>query len=260
MVNSTLVDNRAGGGGPAGPGGQGGAGGSGGAAAVVHGASTIVNATIAHNAVGLGASASTGPAAPGLGGGIFVVSAVSRESSRISNTIVASNTGGQCAGTGRGAITGDGHNLSFGDRTCPGRHADPKLGRPRDNGGPTETLALRRGSPAINQVPKRGAHCPATDQRGVKRPQRGGCDIGAFEDAVPEITILAPSNRGSYEHLSHVRARFSCSEGGITSAIAKCNATARAGHAINTRSVGTKSFRVVAVDKTGPPIRENGAV
>ena len=164
---------------------------------------------------------------------------------------MASNTGEQCAGNGRGAITSGGHNLSFGDRTCPGTHADPKLGNPRDNGGPTETLALRRGSPAINRVPKKGARCPATDQRGVTRPQRGACDIGAFEDAVPEIAILAPSNRGSYEHLSNVRARFRCSEGGITSAIAKCKATVGAGHAINTRSVGTKSFRVVAVDKTG---------
>ncbi len=248
LVNSTLVENLAGGGGP---GGQGGVGGSGGAAAVVHGASTIVNATIAHNAVGLGGSATTGQAMRGLGGGIFVLSAATIENSRLQNTIVASNTGEQCAGNVRGAITDGDHNLSFGDRTCPGKDANPKLGNPRDNGGPTETLALRRGSPAINRVPTKGANCPATDQRGVKRPQRGACDIGAFEDAVPEITILAPSDRGSYEHRSHVRARFRCSEGGIISAIAKCNATVRAGHPINTRSAGTKSFRVVAVDKTG---------
>ena len=83
-----------------------------------------------------------------------------RENSRLANTIVASNTGGQCAGTGHGAITSDGHNLSFGDRTCPGAHADPKLGSLADNGGPTETLALRRGSPAINQSAKAGRALP----------------------------------------------------------------------------------------------------
>ncbi len=245
LMNSTLVSNLAGDGGP---GGQRGTGGSGGAVAVNRGASTIVNATIAHNAAGIGGS---GQAARAGGGGIFVFSARTSESLRLENTIVAANGGEQCAANVRGAITSGGHNLSFGDQTCPGTHANPKLGSARDNGGPTETLALRRGSPAINRVPKKNAHCPATDQRGVARPQRGACDIGAFEDAVPEITILQPSNRGAYEHLSHVRARFRCSEGGVTSAIATCKATVRAGHGIDTRSVGAKSFRVVAVDKTG---------
>ena len=164
---------------------------------------------------------------------------------------MASNSGEQCAGNAQSAIADGGHNLSFGDSTCPGAHANPELGSPRDNGGPTETLALGRGSPAINRVPTRGAHCPGTDQRGVKRPQRGACDIGAFEFAVPQITILRPSNRGSYEHDSDVRARFRCSEGGITSPIATCRATVGAGHRIDTRSVGTKHFRVIAIDKTG---------
>jgi hypothetical protein len=232
LVNSTLVDNSVGDGGV---GGQRAAGGNGGALAVFRGAGTIVNATIAHN----------------LGGGIFVVSTAPREEVRLENTIVASNGHAQCIGIGPGAVIGAGHNLSFGDQPCPGLQANPRLATPRDNGGPTETLALRRGSPAINRVPKRHAHCPATDQRGVRRPQRGACDIGAFEYALPEITILQPSNRGSYEHRSRVPARFICSEGGITSAIARCRATVGAGHAINTRSVGTKLFRVVAVDKAG---------
>jgi hypothetical protein len=248
LVNSTLVNNRGGGGGQ---GSQGGEGGSGGAVAVRLGASSIVNATIAHDVVGLGGSSGASLGARGLGGGIFVDSVNAQQNSRLENTIVASNSGEQCAGTAHSAIANGGHNLSFGDSTCPGAHANPGLGSPRDNGGPTPTLALRRGSPAINRVPKKGAHCPGTDQRGVARPQRGACDIGAFEFAVPQITILRPSNRGSYEHDSHVRARFRCSEGGITSPIATCRATVRAGHRIDTRSVGTKHFRVIAVDKTG---------
>ena len=248
LINSTLVDNL---GGEGGQGSQGGVGGSGGAVAVRLGASTLVNATIAHNVVGLGGSSGTSGGASGLGGGVFVDSTNAQENSRLENTIVASNSGAQCAGNAQSAIADGGHNMSFGDSTCPGVHADPELGSPRDNGGPTETLALGRGSPAINRVPKKGAHCPGTDQRGVQRPQRGACDIGAFEFAVPQITILRPNNRASYEHDSDVRARFRCSEGGITSPIATCSATVRAGLRIETRSVGTKHFRVVAIDKTG---------
>ncbi len=47
------------------------------------------------------------------------------------------------------------------------------------NGGPTQTVALFPGSPAINAGG--GPSCPATDQRGVSRPQEKACDIGAFE-------------------------------------------------------------------------------
>jgi serine/threonine protein kinase len=50
----------------------------------------------------------------------------------------------------------------------------------RMNGGPTPTLALQVGSPAINAIPV--AACDvSTDQRGVKRPQHNACDIGAYE-------------------------------------------------------------------------------
>jgi Right handed beta helix region len=48
----------------------------------------------------------------------------------------------------------------------------------KDNGGPTLTHALVKGSPAIDAAPL-DANCPATDQRGVTRT--GGCDIGAVE-------------------------------------------------------------------------------
>ncbi|XQQ05819.1 MAG: beta strand repeat-containing protein [Leptolyngbya sp. IPPAS B-1204] len=47
----------------------------------------------------------------------------------------------------------------------------------RDNGGPTQTLALVAGSPAINA----GDTALTTDQRGIARPQGSADDIGAFE-------------------------------------------------------------------------------
>jgi hypothetical protein len=53
--------------------------------------------------------------------------------------------------------------------------ADPKLGPLADNGGPTKTMALLAGSPAIGG----GAGCPSTDQRG--EPRKGACDIGAYQ-------------------------------------------------------------------------------
>jgi hypothetical protein len=96
-----------------------------------------------------------------------------------------------------GAIISGGHNLDSGN-TCgfagPGdlSDTDPVLGPLQDNGGPTETYALLRGSPAIDAGSN--AACPATDQRGEPRPADGDgdgaaiCDIGAYELPPPFIT------------------------------------------------------------------------
>ncbi|MGQ9547893.1 MAG: choice-of-anchor Q domain-containing protein [Roseiflexus sp.] len=61
-----------------------------------------------------------------------------------------------------------------------------------DNGGPTLTVALLSGSPAIDAGdPAVGSSCAATDQRGVARPIDGDgnglaiCDMGAYEAPVP---------------------------------------------------------------------------
>lgn len=48
-----------------------------------------------------------------------------------------------------------------------------------DNGGPTLTHALLANSPAIDAGDN--AACPASDQRGLARPQGAACDIGAYE-------------------------------------------------------------------------------
>ncbi|MGW4537262.1 choice-of-anchor Q domain-containing protein [Streptomyces chartreusis] len=53
----------------------------------------------------------------------------------------------------------------------------PRIGPLVDNGGPTDTVALLPGSPALDAADD----CPATDQRGVARPQGAACDIGAYE-------------------------------------------------------------------------------
>lgn len=55
--------------------------------------------------------------------------------------------------------------------------ADPTLGALADNGGPTRTMALHAGSPAINAG--NSASCPGLDQRRYARV--GPCDSGAYE-------------------------------------------------------------------------------
>lgn len=56
---------------------------------------------------------------------------------------------------------------------------DPRLLPLGNYGGPTDTMALRRASPALNEGQ---ADCaPGRDQRGVSRPQGRRCDIGAYE-------------------------------------------------------------------------------
>ncbi len=59
--------------------------------------------------------------------------------------------------------------------TASALFADPLLVPLADNGGPTRTLALAAGSPAIDV----SDNCPTLDQRG--QPRVGKCDSGAFE-------------------------------------------------------------------------------
>jgi len=120
----------------------------------------------------------------------------------IYSTIVANN-GTNCSGTGFGTFTDAGWNLDS-DDTCSFTdftdlpNTDPLLGPLQHNGGPTYTHALRKGSPAIDAGDNIG--CPATDQRGITRPQDGDgdgnavSDIGAYEfflvKATPWIPLL----------------------------------------------------------------------
>jgi hypothetical protein len=94
-----------------------------------------------------------------------------------------------------GTLQNHGYNLTGAGTGCP---SDPTRGdltvdpavvflqvlKPlRNNGGRTQTHALRPGSPALDASDP--ATCSGTDQRGVARPQGTGCDIGAFELEVP---------------------------------------------------------------------------
>jgi len=120
------------------------------------------------------------------GGGIYNGGAAILQNSIVSG----SPSGGNCYGP----TTSKGYNLSS-DSTCNFNHTgdlnntDPMLGPLQNNGGPTPTLALLPGSPAIDAGNPTGCtdingHLLKTDQRGAPRPDTedtGGCDIGAYE-------------------------------------------------------------------------------
>ena len=117
----------------------------------------------------------------------------------IRNTIVAGNRAPEGPDV-LGLSGSQGHNLigdgtgatGFGDSDLVGTAAnpiDPRLGPLQDNGGPTPTMALLPGSPAIDAGDN--AFSPGTyDQRGPGFPRivNGVIDIGAFE-----LQVVAPT-------------------------------------------------------------------
>jgi hypothetical protein len=128
-----------------------------------------------------------------LGGGIAV--ALAPINVTLVNTIVAGNTAGSRGADVFGSITTADHNLigdGAGSNIYPGVNGNivggfsspvinAMLGPLQNNGGPTMTMALLAGSPAIGQADSGLA--PLTDQRGVTRRDLPGefTDIGAFE-------------------------------------------------------------------------------
>jgi uncharacterized delta-60 repeat protein len=66
---------------------------------------------------------------------------------------------------------------------------NPLLGSLANNGGFTKTMAIGVTSPAVDAGDD--AHCSSPDQRGVTRPQRAHCDIGAYEyeDLTPPTVL-----------------------------------------------------------------------
>jgi hypothetical protein len=125
------------------------------------------------------------------GGGIFNDS-FSGATVSVKNTIVAGNAAQTSSPDAAGIFASHGFNLiGIADGSSGWTGADltgssstplnPLLGPLQDNGGPTQTMALLPGSPAVDAGDNTGA--PAFDQRGVGYPRIVGdiIDIGAFE-------------------------------------------------------------------------------
>jgi hypothetical protein len=130
----------------------------------------------------------------GSGGGLFAPSS----STLVRNTIIAGNTasfGPDVAFT----FTSQGHNLIGDGRDGSGyvstdlvgttaNPIDPKLGPLQDNGGPTPTMALLPGSPAVDAGDS--SELGVADQRGVVRS--GGVNIGAYQASASAFVLTAP--------------------------------------------------------------------
>jgi hypothetical protein len=187
LVNSTIADNQA-------VGGQGTASNpvaSGGGLFFNNG--TLTNVTVADNQ----ASPPQGGTGTTSGGGI----AIGRGTVTLVNTLVALNSATTSPDFSGSAGTGSGHNLigeadggtgfstangdKFGSTASP---LNPLLGSLQNNGGPTPTLALLPGSPALNAGDNSAlAATGSSDQRGqgFARVVNGIIDIGAFEVQPP---------------------------------------------------------------------------
>ena len=140
------------------------------------------------------------------GGGIFN----DGQTVSLKNTLLAhGDSGGNC-GNLSGTFASLGHNLSD-DPTCTsfliltGDQNNTPAGLDsglKNNGGPTQTIALLSTSPALGAIPVSptnyctladGVTPVTTDQRGIARPQGTACDIGAFElvKGVPFASLTA---------------------------------------------------------------------
>jgi hypothetical protein len=151
IVDSTLYGNRS-------------AAGAGAISTYSCGSANVSFTTIDHNSNGLGLSCSD---------------------VTLNGTIVAGSTAGANC-TGAAPSESSGYNLDSGSSCAFSKptdvsHANPLLWPLADNGGQTQTAALQAGSPAVNAGGQRSNGCPATDERGVPRPQGPACDVGAYE-------------------------------------------------------------------------------
>jgi hypothetical protein len=150
---------------------------------------TVSRSTVSLNQASAGANCTTGSYGAGI----------AREQSEsfisISDSIIAGNSAASKPDIS-GAFVSGGYNL-FGESTGGSGYAatdilnvDPLLGPLQNNGGPTQTMALLPGSPAIDAGDPNPFDPPEWDQRGPGFPRivNGRIDIGAFEVQATGIT------------------------------------------------------------------------
>jgi hypothetical protein len=217
LTNCTFAGNNSGSGGQGvtGSGAVGGNGGNGGAIfngrPGPNGGCFLVACTLSGNCAGSGGRGGTnsppvyGPTAGtnGTGGGMWSppqCQGCTQAPVRLSNTLIAGNGSQDTGPEVAGAYLSLGHNLvgridasstigltngvkfdRVGSFSVP---LDPRLGPLADNGGPTPTMALLHGSPALNAGDDRligPAFRVMMDQRGFQRRSGGHVDIGALE-------------------------------------------------------------------------------
>lgn len=151
--------------------------------------STIKNSTFADNTAGYSGSDT------GVGGGL-----ASLAGATFKNTIVARNTddaasnADNCQVNDSAGTVSEGYNLEDANSCEFDQATDdiaaPDLGTLANNGGPTDTIALLVGSPAIDT----GSADVAQDQRGVTRPKDGDGNGSSIDDrGAFELQAASPS-------------------------------------------------------------------
>lgn len=199
----------------------------------------ISNTTVTGNTVKADLASGSKPA---LGGGLVLL-ANSAATLTLQNSTVADNTGlnggnisvpgpvipkvvSTIVSSGHGvpgqencsaSMTSLGHNIESLNQCGLGAagdqpNTDPRLGPLQDNGGPVQTLAIGVGSPAFNSGD--AATCPATDARGIARPQGAACDVGAFELELADLGLRAAASSPRVKIGSLVTFTLSASNGG----------------------------------------------
>jgi hypothetical protein len=123
-------------------------------------------------------------------GGNIYAGGATNISTTLKNTLIAFGLPNNCDAH----LSSQGNNLESANTCGLGAggdliNLDPRVGALQANGGSTLTHALDLSSPARDTGANSG--CPATDQRGVARPQGARCDIGAYEGA-PIHRVYAP--------------------------------------------------------------------
>lgn len=150
-------------------------------------------------------------------------------STSLSNSILSANGGGNCAADNvfGGFPFDGGHNIEDGSGCGFGptslSSTDPLLDPVGlgDNGGPTRTIALLPGSPAVDAADASVCAAPPVnnhDQRGIARPQGAGCDIGAFELKGYTLTV-AITGSGSVHGASTLGRNYSCANASCSPAV-----------------------------------------
>jgi hypothetical protein len=156
---------------------------------------TVVGSTVAGNRT------------DGAGGGLWV--GTTRVLATLTSTLVAGNTAATAGpdvsgpflptsaynligdGSGASGLTDGINGNQVGTAASP---IDPLLGPLQDNGGPTPTMALLPGSPALNAGDP--AQLGAADQRGVVRS--GGVNVGAYQASATAfvLSLSGPASAG----------------------------------------------------------------
>ena len=138
---------------------------------------TVVSSTIADNSANVYMGG-------GIAAGIASQTATPTTQATVIDTIFRNVAGGDVSAGNGGQLISLGHNLFSVHPQVVLQptdlvNVDPLLGPLADNGGPTQTMALLPGSPAIGAgVAVAGV---TTDQRGIPLPQGTAPDLGAYQ-------------------------------------------------------------------------------